>query len=74
VDESPRERNREGVLRTIQVMRNWSLPGVHLLMTSRNELDIRQSLDPSCDQDLSMRNSEIDRDILIFVLGILRAV
>jgi hypothetical protein len=74
VDESPRERNREGVLRTIQVMRNWSLPGVPLLMTSRNELDIRQSLDPCCYHDLSRRNSEIDRDILNFVLGILRAV
>jgi hypothetical protein len=67
LDESPRDCNREGVLRAIQVIRNWSLPGVHLLMTSRNELDIRESLDPSCDQDLSMRNSEIDRDIVNFV-------
>lgn len=67
IDESPRDRCREGVLIAIQAIRSWSLPGVHLLMTSRNELDIRESLDPSCDQDLAMRNSEIDRDIVNFV-------
>jgi hypothetical protein len=67
LDESPRDRNRSGVLRVIQVIRNWSLPSVHLLVTSRNELDIRESLGPSCDQDLSMRNSEIDQDLSSFV-------
>ena len=36
-------------------------------MISRNELDIRESLDPSYDQDLAIRNSEIDRDIVNFV-------
>ena len=36
-------------------------------MTSGDELDIRESLDPSCGQDLPTRNSEIDRDIVNFV-------
>ncbi|KAJ5099403.1 hypothetical protein N7532_006404 [Penicillium argentinense] len=36
-------------------------------MTSRNELDIRESLHPSRDQDLPLRNSEVDRDIANFV-------
>ncbi|KAJ5155478.1 NACHT nucleoside triphosphatase [Penicillium capsulatum] len=67
LDESPRDRKREGVLRAIQVIRSWSIPGVHLLVTSRNELDIRESLSPSCDQDLPLRNSEVDRDIASFV-------
>lgn len=67
IDESPRDRRREGVLNAIQVIRNWSLPGVHVFITSRNELDIRESLNPSHDQNLSMRNSEIDKDIVEFV-------
>lgn len=67
LDESPRDYKREGVLRVIQVIRSWSIPGVHLLVTSRNELDIRGWLNPSRDQDLSLRNSEIDRDIANFV-------
>lgn len=67
LDESPRDDKREGVLKAIQVMRNWSLPGVHILVTSRNELDIRESLRPSSDQNIPMKNSEIDRDIVEFV-------
>lgn len=67
LDESPRDSKREGVLRAIQVIRSWSISGVHLLVTSRNELDIRESLGPSRDQDLSLRNSEVDRDIANFV-------
>lgn len=67
LDESPRGCKREGVLRAIQVIRSWSIPSVHLLVTSRNELDIRESLGPSHDQDLSLRNSEVDGDIANFV-------
>lgn len=67
IDESPRDCNREGVLKAIQEIRNWSLPSVHLLTTSRGELDIRRSLGPSFNQDLLMRNSEIDNDIVDFV-------
>ncbi|KAJ5651137.1 NACHT nucleoside triphosphatase [Penicillium longicatenatum] len=67
LDESPRDCKREGVLEAIQVIRSWSIPSVHLLVTSRSELDIRESLDPSPDQDLTLRNSETDRDIANFV-------
>ncbi|KAJ6027441.1 NACHT nucleoside triphosphatase [Penicillium canescens] len=67
LDESPRDSSRAGVLRAIQEIRSWSISSVHLLVTSRNERDIRKSLDPSHHQGLSMRNSEIDRDIENFV-------
>ncbi|KAJ6101889.1 NACHT nucleoside triphosphatase [Penicillium sp. IBT 16267x] len=67
LDESPRDSRREGVLRAIQGIRSWSIPGVHLLVTSRNELDIRESLGRSRDQDISLRNTEVDRDIANFV-------
>jgi hypothetical protein len=67
LDESPRDYKRKGVLRAIQVIRSWSIPSVHLLVTSRNELDILESLYPSRDQNLLLRNSEIDGDIANFV-------
>ncbi|CAG8108568.1 unnamed protein product [Penicillium nalgiovense] len=67
LDESPRYNKREGVLKAIKEIRSWLIPGVHLLVTSRSELDIRESLDPSRDQDLSLRNSETDKDVAKFV-------
>ncbi|KAL5364805.1 hypothetical protein BJX96DRAFT_168590 [Aspergillus floccosus] len=63
LDECPRDCKREDLLRAIQVMRDWSIPGLHLLVTSRSVQDIRESLRPSHEQDLPLRNSEIDRDI-----------
>lgn len=36
-------------------------------MTSRDELDIRKSLDPSPDQNIDMKNSDDDKDkVLVF--------
>jgi hypothetical protein len=67
LDECPRDDAREDILRVIQVIRGWRLPSVHLLVTSRDQLDIRRSLNPSRDCDLSMKNSGIDKDIFDFV-------
>ncbi|KAJ5704127.1 hypothetical protein N7493_011265 [Penicillium malachiteum] len=67
LDESPRDCQREDVLKAIQVIRGWPIPGVHLLATSRNELDIRESLNLSCGQDIPLRNSEVDKNIADFV-------
>lgn len=67
LDESPRDCKREGVLEAIRVMRRWCLPGLHLLVTSRNELDISGSLNPTRDQNVSMKNIEVDKDIDTFV-------
>lgn len=67
LDESPRDCKREDVLKAIQAMRNWSIPGLHLLVTSRNIGDIRELLRPSGDEDLPLRNMETDRDISNFV-------
>ncbi|KAJ5620333.1 hypothetical protein N7510_004317 [Penicillium lagena] len=67
LDECPRDRGREDVLRGIETIRKWSLPGLHILVTSRNDLDIYESLNPAYDQTISMRNTEIDNDITNFV-------
>lgn len=67
LDESPRYNKRDEVLEAIETIRMWRLPGLHLLVTSRNEIDIRRSLDPASDHDIPMKNTEIDQDIASFV-------
>ena len=67
LDESPRLGARGHVLDTIEVMQKWSLPGLHLLVTSRDEPEIRNSLDLSLGQEVKMRNAGIDKDITNFI-------
>lgn len=67
LDECPRDYSRDGVLGVIREIRDWSLTCVHLLVTSRDLLDIRESLNPSDDNNLSMKNPGIDKDISDFV-------
>ena len=72
LDESPRNGARGHVLDIIGMMQKWSLQGLHLLVTSRDEPDIRQSLHPSSHQEVKMENSGIDKDIADFISGRLR--
>ncbi|OQE24172.1 hypothetical protein PENFLA_c010G02274 [Penicillium flavigenum] len=67
LDESPRDNKREGVLDAVQTIRQWNLPTLHLLVTSRNEMDIRLSLEAPSSQDISMKNPDTDRDIQNFI-------
>ena len=73
LDESPRLGARGHVLDTIEVMQKWSLPGLHLLVTSRDEPEIRNSLDLSLGQEVKMRNAGIDKDITDFISSQLHA-
>jgi hypothetical protein len=67
LDETPRNGGREDVLKTIKTMRNWNLPGLHLLATSRDEFDIRQSLQTPPTAEVMMRNAATDKDITSFI-------
>lgn len=67
LDECPQNGRRDQVLEIVGEMREWHFPSLHLLVTSRNELDIRQSLSPNLDEDVVLKNSEIDRDISNFI-------
>jgi len=69
LDESPRNEGREQVLDALADFRNWSLRGLHLLVTSRDEFDIREHLDPSPAEDVLMKNSGIEMDIEEFITG-----
>jgi hypothetical protein len=67
LDESPRNKLRERVLDTLEVVRSWGLEGVHLFVTSRDELDIRESIDSSSKEEVAMRNDGIDDDIANYI-------
>jgi hypothetical protein len=76
LDESPtytqrgQVRNaRDYVLNVLETMRKWSWPGLHLLVTSRDEPDIHESLSPACDQEVIMKNAEVNRDIISYISG-----
>lgn len=67
VDQTP----RADVLSVIEHMRRWRLPGLHLLVTSRDAYDIRGSFEAQNNLDLvefiSMKNGSIDHDIQDYV-------
>ncbi|CAG8899011.1 unnamed protein product [Penicillium egyptiacum] len=67
LDECPRYDKREGVLGAVETIRQWDLPTLHLLVTSRNEIDIRHSLETPSSQDISMKNPDTDTDIQNFI-------
>jgi hypothetical protein len=67
LDESPQGGLQDAVLRSINTMREWSWPGLHLLVTSRDLPDIRDSLHATSNQEVVMKRTEIDQDIANFI-------
>lgn len=67
LDESPRNGRRQHVLDTLETMRGWGIRHLHLFVTSRDEPDIRESLDLSATQQVVMQDAEIDKDIANFI-------
>jgi len=70
LDESPLDMDRrKDVLDEVVEMRKWAT--VHLLVTSRDEPDIRDvfrhTIDPTPDEMVCLKNSHIDADITSFV-------
>jgi len=76
LDESPRDKHRRGVLEALEGIREWAEPGLHLLVTSRDETDIRDvicnELHASPNEIVSMKNASIDKDIASFISGSLK--
>lgn len=67
LDESPRDKYRGAMLQVLDELRTWSESGLHLLVTSREEVDIRDELDAMPDETITMKNDSIDRDITSFI-------
>ncbi|KAK2731698.1 ankyrin repeat protein [Colletotrichum kahawae] len=72
LDESPRDKHRQDVLDALTTIRGWVEPTIHLLVTSRDEVDIRDTLDPSTDESVAVRNKASNEDIALYVKQSLR--
>ncbi|KAK6080312.1 hypothetical protein SCUP234_05253 [Seiridium cupressi] len=72
LDESPQEEHRERMLEVLADIRVWEEPGLHLLVTSRDEVDIRDGLDAITEEIIEMKNLGVDRDIADFISQHLR--
>ncbi|RMZ81060.1 hypothetical protein DV738_g2376, partial [Chaetothyriales sp. CBS 135597] len=71
LDESPADSSRAEVLSMIKTMRQWQMPGLHLLVTSRDVPDIRARLQlPAPSQGaehIMLNNDSIQQDISRFI-------
>ena len=67
LDECLRLEARERILETVEEIQKWDLPNIHLFITSRDEANIRQSLNRLASIQIEMRNTGIDGDIANFV-------
>ena len=65
LDESPKDGPRGKVLDTLDILRK--IPSLRLLVTSRDESDIRDSLIPSAAQEVKMESDGVAKDIRSFV-------
>lgn len=76
LDESPRDKYRRDVLQALVDLRTWSEPGLHLLVTSREEPDICDVLVDELgalrDEAISMMNDSVDSDIASFISASLK--
>lgn len=57
------------MLDALETMRKWGVQCLHLFLTSRDEPDIRESLDLPTTQQVIMQNAGIDQDIASFISG-----
>ena len=60
-------RPREDMLDLIRQMLSWKLPRLHVLVTSRREMDIDSTLSPLITSRLEMQKSLVDIDISIYI-------
>jgi hypothetical protein len=75
LDESPRRKQRREVLRVITDARKWREPGLHLLLSSRDEVDIHEELNTmpvGHMSTVSMKNEFVDQDIAAFIASHIR--
>ena len=67
LDEAPKSDTRGEVLQAVVTIRQRLSSHLHLLVTSRDEPDIREALNVSPNEDISMRNTGVEADIANFI-------
>ena len=67
-------KERELLLADIQKFFEWQLEGLHVLVTSRREGDIKEALDPLLNenQNIDIQSEVVDRDIRLYVREVLQ--
>ena len=67
-------KQREDLLDDIQEIIKWQRGSLHILVTSRREWDIKQTLDPLLNenQSIDIQSEMVDKDIRIYVREILQ--
>lgn len=67
-------KEREQLLGDIRNFVEWQFGGLHILVTSRREGDIKGTLDPllSEDRNINFQSEVVDRDIRVYVREILQ--
>jgi hypothetical protein len=73
LDESPRQTHRQDMLQSLESIRQWSEDRLHLLVTSRDEVDIRMELSATPEETIILKNDGIDKDIATFISQHLRS-
>src|SRR5213079_1575060 len=68
LDECSKNRGREELLALIKEVKEWSLPNIHLLVTSRQESDIGEVLSPLLDiPAIPIKGSQVNADIELHI-------
>lgn len=65
IDECPVGSERDAVIEILNEMR--AIPNNHILVTSREETDIRQGLQVTADESISLHNADVQADIELFI-------
>ena len=68
-------KEREQLLADIQEFIQWQLEGLHILVTSRREGDIKVTLDPlvKVNQNIDIQSEVVDKDIRVFVREVIQS-
>ncbi|KAH7461489.1 hypothetical protein FOMA001_g19119 [Fusarium oxysporum f. sp. matthiolae] len=67
LQESPRDKHHGGILQCLAELRDWSEPGLHLIISRRDEVDIREELGALPEETIKMTNHSIDQGIASFI-------
>lgn len=67
LDECPQGRDRDLLLQTLGTITGWQLPELHILVTSRDENDIRSSLLPIATSMVTFTRGQTDADVAVFL-------
>jgi hypothetical protein len=73
LDESPPGHTRDSVLDVVAQIQKWSIKHLHVLVTSRDESDIRIELAELRVKQLLIPSQEVDNDIAKYVAQNLRS-